>query len=149
MAGRQWELKIFGFKELEENLRRLPMEVAGKVLRSALRKASQPMTDQWSSNAPRSDVPSGAGHAADSIKTRSMDVSNESDNDVEIKLWVGPDRNHFYLMFHEFGTRFLPARADGRQAFDSNTTRIIREFGSDLGKKIEDAARRLHRSNKP
>ena len=134
-------LKVEGFAELESALRRLPQEVAGRVLARTLKKAGQPMAERWSDTAPRSDVPSSAGHAADTIKVRS--TKTESDNDIEVNLTIGPDRGHFYLMFSEFGTIRQAARADGRRSWDALHQEILTDFGRDLGASIERAAKRL------
>lgn len=136
-------MKIAGFVELERNLRRLPMEVAGRVLARALRVAGQPMAEDAAARARRSQQPSRIGHMADSIKLRSF--KTESDNDVEVNLWLGPDPDHFYGMFPEFGTIHEPARPFLRPAWDRHKEATLARFGTELGAAIERAAKRLHR----
>lgn len=134
-------LKVAGFAELERALRKLPEEVAGRVLNSALRKAGAPMADTARSLAPRSDDPGAKGHMADSIKLRALKVV--SDHDVEVALWLGPDTGHFYGQFHEFGTVHQSARPFLRPAWDAHKDKALDVFGRELGAAIERAARKL------
>ncbi len=137
-------LKIEGFKELEDALRNLPQEVAGKVMRDALKRASQPMAEEAKRRAPRSDDPGPGGHMADSIDVRTMRVTDGLD-DVETHLWIGPDRAHFYGLFQEFGTVHQGAKPFMRPAFDGLAQDTIDQFGKELGASIERAARKLNR----
>jgi HK97 gp10 family phage protein len=138
------EFKVSGFKELERNLRKLPQEIAGKVLRESLRKAAQPVVEQAKTAAPRSTDPGSQGHLADSIALRSF--KTEGLDDLEVNLWLGPSPKHFYGMFHEFGTRKMPARPFLRPAWDAQGNEVLDAFGRLLGAAIEKAARKLHKA---
>lgn len=137
--------KVEGFKELEDALRKLPEEVAGKVLRAALRKAALPMVEAARQAAPRSDSPGPRGHMADSINVRLL-KGVEGDHDIETHLAIGPDSNHFYGLFQEFGTVHQPARPFLRPAFDNGAEGALKQFSAELGKGIERAARKLAKS---
>jgi len=136
------EFKISGFDDTERNLRRLPEEIAGRVLSSALRTAAIPMAATAAYTAPRSDTPSRAGHAADSVKVRKFTDQN-SGNDLEANVWIGPDRGHFYLSFAEWGTKNETARPFMRPAFDRDGQALIDRLGNELGSAVERAAKRL------
>lgn len=138
-------IKMEGFKELEDALRKLPQEIAGKVMREALKRASRPMADEAKRRAPRSSDPGPQGHMADSIDVRTMRVTPDGSYDVETHLWIGPDRDHFYGLFSEFGTVRQSARPFMRPAFDGLAEETIKQFGNELGDSIERAARRLKR----
>lgn len=151
--------KVAGFKELEDALRQLPEEIAGKVLRQALRTAATPMAEDAASRAPRSDDPGPYGHMADSIKVRLLkaaggitDRLEEGDareatgvggEDLEVHLWIGPDRKHFYGFFGEFGTVHQSERPFMRPAFDRNAEGVISTLQVALWKGIERAAKKL------
>lgn len=136
------EFKIYGFDETVSALRRLPQEIAGKVLDSAMRKAGVPMAQDASRSAPRSDTPSAAGHMADSIGLRKFTDQN-SGNDLEVNFWIGPDSRHFYGLFPEFGTIHESAHPFMRPAFDRGDRSVIDDLGKELGPGVERAAKRL------
>lgn len=136
------EFAIYGFDETVAALRKLPQEIAGKVLDSALRKAGTPMADDASRTAPRSDVPSSAGHMADTVKLRKF-TDQASANDVESNYWIGPDRGHFYGEFSEWGTFKETARPFMRPAFDRDGRIVIVSLGRELGAAVERAAKKV------
>lgn len=136
------ELKVSGFVELELALRQLPQEIAGKVLRAALRKAGEPMAADARAAAPRSANPGPHGHMGDSIKLRILRDSNSA-ADVEASLWLGPDATHFYGSFAEFGTKNQAAHPFMRPAFDRHKEEAIDILGKELWKGIDRAAKRL------
>lgn len=136
------EFKVSGFLELERALRQLPQEVAGRVLMSALRKAGEPMAADAKQAAPRSSNPGPNGHMADSIALRKLrDATSVAD--VEASLWLGPDPNHWYGTFSEFGTVHETARPFMRPAFDRHKDEAIDLLGKELWKGIARAAKRL------
>lgn len=137
-------LRITGFAELEAALRKLPEEIAGKVLGSALKEASGPIAERASSLAPRSDTPSSGGHMADSISVRAI-KQEPAPGELEVAYWIGPDRKHFYGLFAEFGTRHESARPFLRPAWDEGAERVLEDFGRTLGTAMERAAKRLAR----
>lgn len=137
------DIKVTGFTELEQALRQLPEEIAGKTLASALRTASQPIATHAKETAVLSDHPSKVGHMADSIKVRAL--KEETVNDLESSFWIGPDRKHFYGLFWEFGTRHQRARPFLRPAWDEGKDRALDSFGKALWTAIERAAKRLAR----
>ena len=138
------EFKVEGFAELEQALRRLPQEIAGQVLMSALRKAGKPMQTDAVQTAPRSVNPGKNGHMADIIKLRILKDAN-SVADVEASLWLGPDPNHFYGLFPEFGTIHQMAKPFMRPAFDRHKDETIDLLGKELWKGIDRAAKKLAR----
>lgn len=138
-------LKVSGFVELEKALLKLPQEIAGKVLSAALRKSGTPMAETGKRLAPRSDDPGPHGHMADSIKLRTF--KTESDHDVEINLWLGPDPTHFYGIFPEFGTRHQSATPFLRPAWDQHKDEVLTILGKELWAGINRAARRLAKQN--
>jgi HK97 gp10 family phage protein len=137
-------IKMSGFEELEKALRKLPEEIAGKVMAQALRDAAKPMEAAAQQEAPRSSNPGKHGHMADSIKLRKMKPET-GDNDVEITYALGPDGKHFYGLFSEFGTVHQQAQPFMRPAFDEYAEATIHRYGVELGKRIEAAATRLNR----
>jgi HK97 gp10 family phage protein len=132
-----------GFAELEKTLRTLPTAVAGRALASALKTASEPIAEEASRLAPRSDRATGGVHLADSIAVRS--TRDTRDGDLQVDVAVGPDRGHFYGMFWEFGTIFHRARPWLRPAWDRHHRLALQIFAFTLWEKLEAAALKLRR----
>lgn len=135
-------MKVTGFVELERALRALPDELTEKVLNTALRKAGEPMAAAAKEHAPRSDDPGPHGHMADSIKLRAIRGATDL-FDTEVKLWLGPDPDHFYGSFNEFGTVHQAAKPFMRPAFDQYVDETLTVFGKELGQAIEKAAKKV------
>lgn len=142
MGGAVIEIQFSGLEGLEKALRELPQEVAGKVLSAALRKAATPMAQAAAASAPRSANPGRNGHMADSIRLRTFRDSS-SVNDLEVNLALGPDGNHFYGSFGEFGTVHEAAHPFMRPAFDGYKDQVIATLGTELWAGIERATKRL------
>lgn len=79
---------------------------------------------------------------ADSIKVRNLKKAS-GDNDIEINLWIGPDGDHFYGLFGEFGTVHQSAKPFMRPAFDEEKEKLIDALGVELWKGIERAVKKL------
>lgn len=135
--------EIKGAKELEDALRKLPQEIAGKVLREALRNSAEEMAETSRRLAPRSNNPGVHGHMADSIKLRAK--TEEDLFDVTVNLTLGPDQAHFYGSFGEFGTKHETARPFMRPGFDQEAHPTIDRFSVLLWKAIEKAVKKLKR----
>ncbi len=137
-----FELTIVGADELVRNLRQLPQDVAGKVLRKALKNAGAQVAERASTLAPRSAAPGPSGHMADSIGVRSLKVE-EGDADLEVNLAIGPDKDHFWGLFSEFGTKHERATPFLRPAWDGLREQVLTDFAANMTIEIERAVKRL------
>lgn len=112
---------IFGAKELQKALDELPKSLSKAALREALKKVSKPIVDVARLKAPKS-----TGGGAESIDVR----NNPSLKPVGVS--IGPDRDHFYMSFQEFGTSRHTGQPFLRPAWDENSHKILPEFGKIL-----------------
>ena len=135
--------RLHGGRELERTLRRLPGDATKRrVVRFAMRKALVPVRDAMAAQAPRQ-----WGDLADSVK---IGIIRRQRTET---MGVGPSKQGFYGMFHEFGwsqvsqgqRNQMPARPFARPAFDQNWRRALAIYGEEMGKSITRTARRLAR----
>lgn len=127
-------MRFEGGKELAEALRRLPTEALERsTLRAALTEAAEPIVVEMKARAPRK-----TGEGAASITTQVVPVQG-----YEATVAVGPDRDHFYLAFPEWGTAKMPARPWARPAWDAKSGEALHRLGSALWERLARTARRL------
>jgi HK97 gp10 family phage protein len=149
------QIKIDGFADLDRALGELPQSVRRPVLLRALRKAAQPVVDQATATARRGRDPrkrgskkqrtSGGsawiGHGADSIKARPLRPISTNAAAVA----VGPDAQHWYMKFLEFGTARQSPQRFLTPAFDAHKEDVLEQIGIELWNSIAAAAARLNR----
>lgn len=126
-------MKFEGAKELEAALRQLPAAIAKTATTNAMKEAVKPMAADMQASAPKR-----TGEAAASIHSEVVQVEG-----FGATVAVGPDREHFYLQFAEWGTATKPARPFMRPAWDSHQQQILRDLGAFWWSKLAAAAKRL------
>ena len=102
-----------------------------------------PMEGAAQQGAPRSSNPGPNGHMADTIKLRKL--PRTTDANLEAHLWLGPDSDHFYGLFGEFGTVHQTATPFMRPAFDQHVQETVTILGKELWAGIERAAKKYNR----
>jgi len=167
-----FSVKLEGAREMELALHELGM-AARRTLRAALKKAAEPVRDALRDAAPRSDQGSFMGpvkHAADTMMIAaerarggaasvdlgagfsllagelsglSLGFGKSSKGDAAVA--VGPSKEGFYLFFHEFGTKHMPARPWARPAWERTKFKALDVFQREIWKEIEKTAKRLAR----
>jgi len=130
-----FRLKFTGGPELARALERPPKAVQGPVLAEALTKAAEPVIEEAERRAPQRRSPqfSLASH---------IEAQTTHARDKRMTVVIGPDSDHFYGLFLEFGTRFMPPRPFLRPAWDSKVEESLATLVSELGASIEKAAAR-------
>jgi len=127
-------MKITGGKELADALRRLPTDALARgAVQAALKEAAAPVAEEMKVRAPQR---TGAG--AESMTTQVVRVDG-----YEATVAVGPDRDHFYLAFPEWGTSKQPAKPWARPAWDVRKGEALTTIGAALWRRLARAARRL------
>lgn len=126
-------MKFTGGKELAAALRELPKAVGKRATLDALKTTGTPVLTSMQRNAPKD-----TGEGAASISMQSVRIQG-----YETSVAIGPDKDHFYLMFPEFGTSKLPARPWARPAWDEVKDVLLKNLGSNLWQRIAAAARRV------
>jgi HK97 gp10 family phage protein len=102
-------LKMEGMSDLLKQLEKMGNQVdAGSIKKEALMAGAEVIRSKIETNTPRSELRN--EHAADFIV---ISESKQDENAVEI----GPDKDHWYLQFPEWGTSKQPAQAFTERSF--------------------------------
>lgn len=129
------KLKFDGGAELEAAFRELPFSIAKTATANAIKSLAAPMVDDMKAAAPKH-----TGEGAASIAASVTDVPGQL-----VTVAVGPDRDHFYMAFIEWGTARQPARPFMRPAWDRNKEQALVTFNDELITAVERAAERRAR----
>lgn len=132
------EITVHGLKELQDALDKLPIEIQERTLRFALRKGANVIAEGAARRAPRD-----TGKLAEDIVVRTR-----KDRAKGLVAEIGPSKKVFYGMFQELGTSFHAAQPFLRPALDEEGEKAVKELGSELGKAIERAVKRLAKIRK-
>lgn len=152
-----FEFKVKGLRELEVNLNALPDRIHKRVLRTALKKAGEPIrkdavrrarvavggptyTERYVPKSSKSGGERGPGHMAEHI----ISVTRMTKRKGAV-VQVGPDQDHWYLAFQEFGTPNAPAEPVLRPALETQAKEAVGILRDELGNGVEREARKLHR----
>jgi len=153
------EVNISGFKELREALLKLPKEIQGKPLASAVSAAAKVVQDEAVKLAP---IQTGE-LKKNIIRYKAKKYSNAQQVTYHVgmkKEWipyfdniknrragkVGKKYSRdkiYYWRFHEFGTVKMPARPFFRPAFESTKSEQLDTMQKGLAKAIEAARKKL------
>ena len=135
------DVNIDGLKELEENLLKLPEDLAKLGLGRAARKAMTLLELAIAFHAPKL-----TGKLKRGIKMRSKFIGDGVQGGtivVSIGLQLSPKEDSvFYGRFLEFGTVKMPAQPFMKPEFDAHAQEVLANFGKELGEEIEKVARR-------
>jgi len=143
--------QLQGFKELAENLKKLPQNVARKHLRGATSKGAALIR-----NKARELAPKDTGEMAKDIQIKRE--RTEGDHIASHSVFVrsgrksrlsgkkrNVDKDSWYWFQQEFGNVKMPAQPFMRPAFESEKENAVDEIGAELDKRIQkeaaDAAR--------
>ena len=139
MATSKQKFKIEGLKELDVALQELPKATQRNVLLRVLKIEGQPITDTAKSLAP--DDPRTGGRDLHSSIVMRATKARKREQSAEVE--IGPTTKVFYGMFHEFGTRNMPAHPFMRPAFDGQVYSVLNGIKDQLRLEIEKARKRL------
>ena len=153
------EVNLTGFKELREALLKLPKEIQGKPLASAVGAAAKVVQEEAKKNAPIN-----SGELRDNIVrykakkyTNAYQVTYHVGMKKEWKLFFDNAKNRragkvgkkysrdkiYYWRFHEFGTVKMPAKPFFRPAFESTKSEQLDTMEKGLANAIEKARKKL------
>jgi HK97 gp10 family phage protein len=112
-----------------------------RMVASAQKKALKPVVEAAKQNAPVGD----SRGMRDSIKARHVSAREARRLGAAVikPTAVGPDREHFYAQFLEFGTSKYAARPFLRPAWDSTKDQVLADFSGLLWKAIDRRAKRV------
>lgn len=130
-------IKVSGLKDLNRALTELPLKLEKKWLRKALKEAGEiPKAEieqrarrasggptyltELTPKSSKSGGDRGPGHMADHIVMTSRVTEKKG-----VRVKIGPDKDHWYLSFQEFGTPHSPADPVMRPALDGNKSTIV------------------------
>jgi HK97 gp10 family phage protein len=135
-------VKFTGGKQLEAALRELPKATARNALQRGLKKAAQPVADDWKAKAPRDE-----GHLEKSIivgpsskltKRQRKDAIKEGPYFAEIHVGTADPAGQQ----QEYGNINHPAQPSGRPAWDGNKQQALDTMGKEMWAEIQKAAAR-------
>ena len=131
------DLKIEGLRELNRALRTLPGVTANRVVPSAGRRSGNIFRKSWREAIDRAGlVDTGAARKAIKVRTR-----QKGGTETIVTVHSG---NAFYLMFHEFGTRFLAPNPTARTAYKNEKDHVVKAAGEFIFDGVEKETRRLN-----
>jgi len=146
------EVKVEGLAELEQNLLKLPEDLAKRALGIAARRAMESLRRKIAAAAPilkDADSRRVAGQLQRGIKMRSKFIGDGVKGGtivVTIGLQLSPkESTAFYGRFIELGTIKMQDHKFMKPAFDAGATEVLNQFGKELEKAIEQVARRAAR----
>ncbi|KKL23177.1 hypothetical protein LCGC14_2428020 [marine sediment metagenome] len=142
------DIRIGGFRELDEAFKTLPNAVSKRILRTAIRKALQPVK-----SAAVSIVHVMTGKLKKSIIISTKVVrSQAADSELrrgDAALVMGTSKEAgAYAHFEEFGTSKHSPHAFMRPAWDSNKAKVLQKIGDEAWKSLQKMAARLYKQAK-
>lgn len=129
-------LKITGIKELERAFKQLPKNVAKRVVRSALKKAMEPIAEDARHRAPK----------ATGELERSIGLATARSSRTRAQIGVLVSATNPHAAAQEFGTEEQPGHAYMRPAFDSGAPLAARTIEEEIAAGIEWEAGRAARA---
>lgn len=148
---------VVGLRQIDRMLQQLPQHTSAALLRNALKRTAKPTAEKAKGKARRSREPwrhkLNPIHMADSIKIRSMKHSGIArkfgvHSRRGAAMALGPDRNHYWGLFVEFGTFKMDAEPFMRPAWDADKGTLIPRFGTEVWKGIARTIKRFEREAK-
>lgn len=152
------QYEISGGKELRDVLKKLPEGMGEKIIASALRGGAKIIQAEAKSAAPVSQV----GFSSKSRQDKRTSTKNTKQGQVtqllhlrdqikittaktlgsetRLKVYTG---KAFWALFLEFGTSKMAAKPWLRPAFERTKGVALQQIGKDLGKGIENRAKKL------
>ena len=142
------EIRVSGFKELDQAFATLPNAVSKRVLKTAIRKSLQPVK-----SAAVSAVHVMTGKLKESIVISTKVVRSQA-ADSELRrgyaaLVMGTSKEAgAYAHFEEFGTSKHSPHAFMRPAWDINRQKVLQTIGDEAWKSLQKTAKRLYKQAK-
>ncbi len=120
------EFKVEGIEDLMARINSLGERLATRTENKALREGAEVLREGISKRAPRD-----TGGLAESI-VKSGVKRSELGKYIE----VGPDKKHFYGLFHEFGTVKMPAHPFMGPALEEDGRKVVDAIADVLRKEL-------------
>jgi HK97 gp10 family phage protein len=154
-------VKVEGFKELQAALNKLPQEIQGRPLKSAVSFAAKSMVDEVKSRVPvgdtgilksavyryRSRRNSAKGRETYFVGIRAGKAQYKDTAHNRSRGRVGKSYKTageaFYWRFLEFGTAKMGAKPFLRPAFEAHKSKAVEIIKQRLGKAIQTQAKKL------
>jgi HK97 gp10 family phage protein len=148
MAEQFVTVKFVGGEQLQETLKRLPLNIARRLLREAILKAVGLWKEEMELRAPKLENTRFAVKAkyvrlVDDL-SRNIGVKLTVNSDLEGFAQVGPSRRTFWAIFLEFGTKKMRAMPFIVPAYEAMKEAVLAQFVRE-GQRIvaEEAAKHV------
>lgn len=154
MASPEVTIELKGLDQLERNLKELGTQIAKKLLKASMKEGAVPVKEEAERKVRRASggptyptetknkkgATLGPGHVADNVIVTSRVTSLGV-----IQIKIGPDKNHWYGAFAEFGTPQSAAEPAFRPALDTKAPEALKIIERVLWSKIERAVARMRK----
>lgn len=137
--ARPVEIKLEGFKELNQALKQMPEKVALSVIRSSMRKAAQPILQKARELAPDDSGRLRHFLAMGSKKRRDVILIEVGALNMSEKKLAkqGLTSQPYYAKFTEYGTKSQPAQNWLQEAIVETKDAYLDTLRNDLSRRIE------------
>lgn len=127
-------MQIDGLDAFKKGLRALDKKIAGKVVRTSLRRGMKTIQV-----AVKAACPVDTGALKRSIVVRASKARRRGIISIEVRIGEGDFKGDtFYGAMIEYGTIRMPARPFIRPAFDRNEAAVARQVLDDIGAAIDE-----------
>jgi len=154
MASPEVTIELKGLDQLERNLKELGTKIAKKLLKASMKEGAEPVKSDAERRVIRAKggptypiavknkkgATLGPGHIADNII-----VTSRISSLGVIQIKIGPDKDHWYSNFIEFGTPQFAAQPAFRPALDTKAPQALRIIERVLWDKIEKEVARMRK----
>lgn len=131
-----FNFRMEGLQELAAALERLPEAARKPILTRALIKAGAPMAEHFALHAPL-DPSADHQHLADSMTVSAANrVNGEPLDEMAAAAAVGPSKDTFWGLFHEYGTVHHGPQAFARSGFDATYEESLAIFKEEMWSEI-------------
>ena len=120
------EFKVEGIEDLMARINSLGESIATRTENKALREGAKVLQKGISERAPRD-----TGNLAENIV-----ISGVKQSEVGKYIEVGPDKKHFYGLFHEFGTVKMPAQPFMGPALEEDSKEVMNTIAEVLREEL-------------
>lgn len=120
------EFKVEGIEDLMARINSLGESIATRTENKALREGAKVLQKGISKRAPRD-----TGDLAENIV-----ISGVKQSEAGKYIEVGPDKKHFYGLFHEFGTVKMPAQPFMGPALEEEEKAVMNKIAGVLREEL-------------
>jgi HK97 gp10 family phage protein len=124
--------KVLGVESVIRQLREMPIKMARGTLKRAVLAGAEPIREAMERGAPRGDP------SAPTLSEIVVMSGSSPANELTAIAFVGPNKEAFYGLFQELGTRYHKAQTFARPALDTAHEEAVTEMEHQLWIDLSD-----------